>query len=158
MQSRSLLVVVLENIRSVHNVGAVFRTADGAGFGHIICAGYTPDPSDGRIAKVSLGAEKAISWQRAADAATACADLKKQGFGIIVLETGPQSTDLFAANIPAGPLALVFGHEVMGVSAEVLALADHRLRIPMRGVKESLNVSVAAGIAMYAVTQNHPAR
>lgn len=143
---------MLENIRSVHNVGAVFRSADGAGFERVICAGYTPDPSDGRIAKVSLGAEQSVAWQRAESAAAACAELKKQGFRIIVLETGPQSSDLFTAPIPPGPLALVFGHEVMGVSSEVMALADHRLRIPMRGTKESLNVSVAAGIAMYAVS------
>jgi tRNA G18 (ribose-2'-O)-methylase SpoU len=143
-------VLVLENIRSLHNVGAMFRTADGAGFSKIFCCGYTPDPTDERMAKVALGAEKQIAWQRFETAIDCCRKLKELGYTILALETGESAVGLFDFNTePNQKIALVVGHEVNGIDEATLQAADHILEIPMAGVKESLNVSVAAGIAMY---------
>ena len=142
-------ILVLENIRSIHNVGACFRSADGAGFSHIICCGYTPDPSDTRIGKVALGAERAIAWERAASALAAVRRLQAQGVTVLALEHTESAVCLYDFSLPNGDLALVVGHEVDGISADVLAAADATVMLPMRGMKESLNVSVAAGIAMY---------
>jgi len=146
-------VVIIENIRSIHNVGAIFRTADGAGYDQIFCCGFSPDPSDPRIAKVALGAETHIPWKHAEDVLSVIKELKSGGFQIYVLENTPAAEPLFECEIDNADFALVFGHEVSGVSAEVLAAADRVFVIPMRGKKESLNVSVAAGIAMYELVR-----
>ncbi len=141
--------LILENIRSVHNVGACFRSADGAGFDEIICSGYTPDPSDLRIAKVSLGAEKSVRWSRSASAIEAITQLRADGFKIYALESISHAKSLFDAELPQTDFAFVVGHEVDGISAQALLAADVVYSLPMLGIKESLNVSVAAGIAMY---------
>lgn len=144
-------VVLLENIRSLHNVGAVFRSADGAGFQHVICAGYTPRPDDARMNKVSLGAEQSISWSHESSAIKAALSLKKQGYFLLALETTSDATNLFLEPTFPEPIALIFGHEVDGISPELLSLADTTCFLPMNGKKESLNISVAAGIALYEV-------
>ncbi len=146
-------LLILENIRSVHNVGACFRTADGAGFDTIFCCGYTPDPSDVRMTKVSLGAEKSVAWQRADSVSLLIKTLKEQGFLIYALECADGAESLFETTLPNTDFAVILGHEVDGVSSEALALADRVFLLPMLGTKESLNVSVAAGIAMYECTR-----
>ena len=156
------LVPVLHNIRSVHNVGSIFRTGDGAGVSRLWLTGYTPAPIDrfGRIrddlAKVSLGAERRIPWQQAADLSTAIIELKDAGFLILALEQHPQSCNIFDFTFPEGckKAALIVGNEVEGISEDELSEADAIIEIPMQGTKESLNVSVATGIALYTIRQD----
>ncbi len=144
-------IIVCPDIRSLHNVGAVFRTADAAGWGGVLICGYTGAPPDRRIEKVSLGAENALWWEQNENAAKAILELKKEGYCIIGLEQTADSTDIF----DVGPLpqrrALVLGNEVLGISDELLRLCDRVVEIPMRGAKQSLNVSVACGVALYAL-------
>jgi len=152
-------VLVFFNIRSIHNVGSIFRTADAAGVSKIILSGYTPTPLDrfGRarsdLAKVALGAEKTIPWESAATLMPVLKRLKKEGFTLLAIEQSPKATPLFEWHppSPSQPIALVLGNEVRGLSSQALQAADAILEIPMRGKKESLNVSVAAGIALFAV-------
>lgn len=144
-------VVLLENIRSLHNVGSLFRVADGAGWDRLILAGYTGAPPDRRIEKVSLGAEAFVDWVAAPDPVKIVEQYAQRGFQIMALEQTSKSTDLFEFETKDQDLLLILGNEVEGVSPELLALADHHLEIPMYGQKGSLNVSIAAGIAMYAL-------
>mgnify|MGYP001589632100 CR=1 FL=1 len=147
-------ILILENIRSVHNVGAIFRTADAIGISEIILTGYTPTPKDrfGRIRKdfikASLGAEKNVLWRTFPTTKEEIEILKKENFTIISLEQVPRAIH-YKKYIPKGNCALIVGNEVSGVSKEVLTLSDTVIFIPMRGKKESLNVSVATGIALF---------
>lgn len=147
-------VVILENIRSLHNVGSIFRTADAAGWDKVYCCGYTGTPPDRRIEKVSLGAEEFLSWEKSEDAVVLCKRLKKDGFKIVALEQASQAQNIFEAASFDDSVALVLGNEVEGVTEEVLSLSDICLEIPMFGQKSSLNVSVAAGIALYHLSSN----
>ena len=144
-------IVVLENIRSLHNVGSVFRVADGAGWDQVILGGYTGCPPDRRIEKVSLGAEEFVAWEKAENIVENIQQLKTSGYQVLALEQTSQSKNLFEFTDIAEKTVLILGNEVEGVSAELLNLADHHLEIPMYGQKGSLNVSIAAGIAMYAL-------
>ena len=151
-------VLVLHNIRSAHNVGSMFRTADGAGVSRVILSGYTPGPQDPRgkerqpFIKVSLGAEKIVPYSRAKVLSAALKKLKKEGHTIVALEQNKSSTSLFEYS-PAKDekLAVVMGNEVRGINTQSLKHADHILHIPMQGQKESLNVGVAAGIALFTL-------
>lgn len=147
-------MLILENLRSVENTGSIFRTAEGLGVAKIILVGTTPAPLDrfGRkradFVKVSLGAEKLISWEIGKSISLVIEELREQGFQIVALEQSPNSKDLkeFKAK---EMFALIVGNEVDGISKETLELSDEIVEIPMRGKKESLNVSVATGIALY---------
>ena len=149
------MILILHNIRSVHNVGSIFRTADGAGISRILLSGYTPAPADRfgaprkDFAKVSLGAEKTIPWEQHKTLASAVKKMRGVNFYIVALEQAPDCTPLFDFKPHGRHIALVLGNEVRGISKQSLALCDEVVEIPMRGKKESLNVSVAAGIAMY---------
>ncbi|MDD4476766.1 MAG: RNA methyltransferase [Patescibacteria group bacterium] len=143
-------VLVLPNIRSGHNVGAIFRTADGVGADKLFLTGYTPCPPHPQVDKVSLGAEKWIKWEYCKRAGTLLKELKKIGYNIIALEQTKNSVDLFRFK-PKFPLALVVGNEKTGVPKSLLKYCGGSIEIPMRGKKNSLNVSVAAGIAMYVI-------
>lgn len=161
-----IIVAVLDNIRSLYNVGSIFRTADALGINKIYLTGITGTPKEDsvrqRIHKTALGAEEEIPWQYFANPLDAIKKLKKAGYSIIALEQTPNSQNLmdFArdqklkiqsqdskkmANCKFG---LVVGHELYGVSAKVLDAADAIVQIPMQGKKESLNVAVAFGIAI----------
>ena len=147
-------VAILENIRSAYNVGATFRTADGAGVDKLYLVGYTPTPIDrfGRtqqeIKKTSLGASEIIPWESSKDSIEVIHKLKTEGFHIVAVELGKGSVRLPDFQVPER-VAYVFGNEIDGVSDEAKSLADTMVEIPMLGQKESLNVSVAAGIALY---------
>jgi 23S rRNA (guanosine2251-2'-O)-methyltransferase len=151
-------VLILENLRSVENAGSIFRTAEGLGVSKIICVGTTPTPLDrfGRkrqdFAKVSLGAEDMIDWEyvRAEDLDFSIATLKSQGFQIVSLELTHESTDLKDARA-LNKFALVVGNEVDGVSKATLEKSNEMVEIPMRGKKESLNVAVSTGIALFVL-------
>jgi tRNA G18 (ribose-2'-O)-methylase SpoU len=149
-------ILVLDNIRSVENTGSIFRTAECFGVSKIILVGTTPAPVDrfGRkrkdLAKVALGAEEFVKWEQSKNLKNEISNLKKAGYKIIALEQSPDSKKL--SNFKTFKLenfALVVGNEVAGVSKEVLKLADEIVEIPMRGKKESLNVAVATGIALF---------
>lgn len=158
---RDQLIVILHNIRSLHNVGSVLRTADGAGIGKVYMTGYTPSPVDemGRIrkeiAKTALGAESSVAWEHIADVGRLIAKLKKEGFSIVSLEQDDDAVD-YRVFQPTFPLALIAGNEVRGLSKVLLEKADASVMIPMRGKKESLNVSVAVAIALYRLTDTRP--
>lgn len=149
-------VVILDCIRSAHNVGSIFRTSDGAGVTKIFLGGYTPTPVDrfGRIQeaieKTSLGATETVLSEAVAEGAEAilAARLHAEGFTIVAIEQTPQSAPLITFVVPE-KVAYIFGNEVEGVSETWLALADHHVEIPMMGKKESLNVSVCAGIVLF---------
>ncbi|TAN33768.1 TrmH family RNA methyltransferase [Patescibacteria group bacterium] len=143
-------VLILPNIRSGHNVGAIFRTADGAGISKLYLCGYTPRPPHVQIDKVSLGAEKWMPWEYHSQAGCLLKKLRKEGYNIVALEQTPASGNIFQWK-PKFPLALVVGNEKTGVSKPLLKLCDSAVEIPMAGKKSSLNVSVAAGVAMYFV-------
>jgi tRNA G18 (ribose-2'-O)-methylase SpoU len=143
-------VALLENVRSLWNVGSMFRTADGAGIGRLLLAGITGCPPRPEISKTALGAEEVVPWETAPDAPAAARGLKEAGYRLVVLETGPGSRPIERID-PGGRLCLVVGHEVAGISAELCALADVMASLPMRGVKTSLNVAVAFGVAAYTL-------
>lgn len=142
------LCVVLNNIRSLHNVGAIFRTADGVGLEKIWLCGITGFPPQGGIAKTALGAQDHVSWEYREDVLSLLKELKQQGYQIVLLEQmqGSLAHDAFK---PAGPVCLVLGNEVSGVNQELQSLCDAAIEIEMDGIKNSLNVAVAFGIAAY---------
>ena len=154
-------VAVLSGVRSLHNVGSIFRTADGAGFSKIYLCGLTPSPLDrfGRwrppLAKVSLGAEKTMPWEKSGSALRLIGKLKKEGYRIFALEQNKRAIPFYKSGSGAGSsgkkIALVVGSEVGGLPRPVLNRADKILEIPMAGKKESLNVAVAFGIAAYSL-------
>ena len=145
---------LLDNVRSLRNVGSMFRTADGAGLRHMHLGGFTPTPAHPQMAKTALGAESTVPWSLHRDAAAAAGWLADAGMRLWALEGGPGSRDFFevARSERAGPpVVLVFGHEVSGVDPRILARCERILRLPMLGLKGSLNVSVAFGIAVYGL-------
>ena len=147
--------VIAHNIRSLYNVGSIFRTADAFGVSKVYLTGYTGTPKNlnhaKKISKSALGAEKWVDWEYCRFAAKLIKDLKKQKVKIIALENNVKSTDIGKYK-PKFPLALVLGEEVGGVPKPILKLCDMVVEIPMVGKKESLNVSVAFGVAAYKIT------
>ncbi|MFA7245026.1 MAG: TrmH family RNA methyltransferase [Candidatus Magasanikbacteria bacterium] len=144
--------LVLPDIRSCHNVGAMFRTADACGVDKLFLVGYTATPPKPQIDKVALGAETWIPWEHKKNLKTLIANLKKKGFFIVGLEKNERSIDISELNLENQKnVALIVGNEVEGVEAEISKLCDEVVHIPMYGKKESLNVSVAAGIGMYSI-------
>lgn len=146
-------ILILPNIRSGHNVGAIFRTADGAGVDKLYLTGYTPCPPHVQIDKVSLGAEKWMPWEYRKQAGRLLKELKQMGYTIVALEQTKTSQDIFGWK-PQFPLALVLGNEKTGVSKSLLKYCNQAIEIPMHGKKNSLNVSVATGIAIYQITHH----
>jgi 23S rRNA (guanosine2251-2'-O)-methyltransferase len=156
MPEKKNFSLILCDIRSTHNVGSMFRTADAAGVTKIYLVGYTPTPIDqyGRVRndviKVSLGAEKSVLWEHHPDPKVLVEQLKAEGVEIVALEQSPRSVDYknFVSDSDK-PSALIVGNEVEGVPERILELCDAVIDIPMRGMKESLNVTVATGIALF---------
>ena len=140
--------VVLDNVRSAFNVGSIFRTADAAGIGCLHLCGITCWPPHPKLEKTSLGAHQYVDWKRHESTRAALLWLRSQQVPIVALETRPEAQVMGQFRWPR-PVAIVFGHEVVGVSEEVLELADVLLKIPMFGVKNSLNVASAFGIVAY---------
>ncbi|MFA5107615.1 MAG: RNA methyltransferase [Patescibacteria group bacterium] len=141
-------ILVLYNIRSRFNVGAMFRTADAAGVTKLFLGGITPRPPHHKIAKVALGAEKYLPWEHHAQTVRLIKRLKNDGYTIVALEQSRKSVQYNTCRVRA-PFALVVGNEVKGLPSKILSLADRVVEIPMRGQKESLNVAVATGIVLF---------
>ena len=142
------IYVVLNNIRSRENVGSIFRTADAAGVSKLYLCGITPTPPHEKISKTALGAETCVLWEYCKQTWRLLGKLKKERIHIVALEKTQKSEDVFKFK-PKFPLALVLGNEVKGLSPQILKYCDKKISIPMYGKKESLNVSVAAGVALY---------
>jgi tRNA G18 (ribose-2'-O)-methylase SpoU len=155
-------IIILDNIRSAHNVGSIFRSADGAGVEKIYLIGPTPTPIDrfGRvqpeIVKTSLGASESISWEHIGEAGSESVQesiklltqLKEEGYTIVAVEQASNSISLYDFQVPE-KVVYIMGAEVEGVHQEIISIADYVVEIPMVGVKESLNVSVTAGIVLF---------
>jgi tRNA G18 (ribose-2'-O)-methylase SpoU len=159
IQGYTPLEVLLDNIRSTFNVGAMLRTADGAGVNHVHLTGITPQPTNPRIAKVSLGAEFAVPWTYHPNGLSAVQEFKNRGLRILGLEILPGASSLFdlTADTLSVPTLLVVGNEVSGIDPDIQALCDQYIWIPMQGYKRSLNVAVAFGITIYTLRYGLPA-
>lgn len=155
-----MFIAVLDNIRSLYNVGSIFRTADAFGVDKICLCGYTPAPTKDRqkkeIHKTALGAEEFIAWEKHSQTWKLLDDLKKQGFYIIGLEIDKKSVNIskFKPLMKERNIALIVGNEVKGLSQKILERCDKIIKIPMLGKKESLNVGVSFGIAAFYL-RNH---
>ncbi len=150
------VVVLVHDIRSTHNVGSIFRTSDAVGVKKIYLSGFSPAPVDKfsrprkDIAKVSLGAEKTIPWECIDDPEKLIKKYKKSGFEIVGLEQSERSID-YKKFKRTKPIFFIIGSEVLGMDKKILKLCDQVVEIPMKGEKESLNVSVAFGVAIYRI-------
>lgn len=142
------LVFVLVSLRSLYNVGSVFRSADGIGAHKIFLTGFTGTPKQAGLRKTSLGAEEAIPWEYVKSTSQVIKQLKKEGYDIIGLEKNELSTDMRQWKAHA-KTAILLGNEERGLSPRIQKLCDQIVHLPMNGVKESLNVSVAAGVIGY---------
>lgn len=145
------LYIICDNIRSLYNVGSIFRTSDALGVNKIYLCGITGTPLQSGLAKVSLGAENYVKWEHKKSAASLINYLKKRGVKIVALELVKNKSVDIKKFKPKFPLALIVGNEVDGVSNNLLKKVDDIIHIPMKGQKESLNVSVACGIAIYKI-------
>ena len=152
------MIVILHNIRSLHNVGSIFRTADAAGIDKLYLCGITPTPLDRfgsirpQLGKVALGAEKTVPWQKSASTSRLIKQLQKDGFTIFAVEQAKTAIPYFTLKINNSNLektALILGAEVAGLPPTILKQCDTIIEIPMLGRKESLNVGVAFGIVVF---------
>lgn len=149
-------VVILHNIRSAHNVGSIFRTADGAGFSKVYLSGFSPAPlnkygiKNSKISKVSLGAEDFLEWESVEDILDLISRLKGDGYSVFAVEQSDDSVKYDSVEFE-GDFALIMGSETEGLPGEVLETCDKVLEIPMNGEKTSLNVAVAFGIVAYGL-------
>lgn len=147
--------LLLDNIRSGHNVGSIFRSSEGAGVSMLHLCGLTPAPDkSSEISKTALGADRSLSWQWYPNSLDLANKLKAEGFNIVALEATPEAIDLFSWQPVLNPesrLLLILGGEPTGVDPALMELADQVVFIPMAGIKSSLNVSVACGIALYSL-------
>jgi tRNA G18 (ribose-2'-O)-methylase SpoU len=149
--------VLLENVRSLYNVGAFFRTGDAVSLEKLYLTGITGYPPQKMISKTALGAEETVHWERVCDARQEVLALQGRGYEIAAIETSVHAVDLFDWQ-PRFPVCVLFGHETDGLTAELGALADTHVRIPMLGRKHSLNVATAGGVVLYELLRKYRAR
>jgi 23S rRNA (guanosine2251-2'-O)-methyltransferase len=149
--------VLLENVRSLYNVGAFFRTGDAVSLRKLYLAGITGYPPEKMITKTALGAEETLNWERTPDARELVTGLRAQGCEIAAIETSVHAVDLFDWQ-PRFPVCVLFGHETDGLTPELAALADTHVRIPMLGRKHSLNVATAGGVVLYELLRKYRER
>jgi tRNA G18 (ribose-2'-O)-methylase SpoU len=152
------VTVLLDNVRSMYNVGSFFRTAEAAASELLLLTGITAFPSENGtksgIGKTALGAEQSMRWEQARDAVPLLERLRLRNYQIAAIETTARAVDLFDWN-PAFPVCVVFGHEVDGIRPEVSALCDVHIRIPMLGRKHSLNVATAGGVVLFELLRKY---
>lgn len=151
--AKNPIMIVLDNIRSMHNVGSVFRTADAFLVQGICLCGYTPQPPHRDIHKTALGATETVDWMYYATTLDAVRNLKDNGYHVFAVEQADRSISLENFTLIEAKLALIFGNEVEGVNTEVLQLCDGCIEIPQSGTKHSLNISVAAGIVIWEMVR-----
>jgi tRNA G18 (ribose-2'-O)-methylase SpoU len=148
--------VLLENVRSLYNVGAFFRTADAVVLEKLHLTGITGYPPQNMISKTALGAEESVAWQHSRETEPVLADLRSANYEIAAIETTLHAVDLFDWQ-PHFPVCVMFGHETDGLTPAVSALADTHVRIPMLGRKHSLNVASAGAVVMYELLRKYRA-
>lgn len=146
--------ILLDNIRSMYNVGSFFRTGDGAGIERLLLSGITARPPKSAISKTALGAEDRLPWEPVDDAPATLNKLHASGYEIAAIETSIRAVDLFDWR-PRFPVCVLFGHEVDGLSQQLLDACDTHVRIPMLGLKHSLNVASAGAIVMYELLRKY---
>jgi len=146
--------ILLDNVRSMYNVGAFFRTGDAARIEKLCLCGITSHPPQRAISKTALGAEDTVPWEHSWDPAPLLTAMRERGYEIAAVETTTHAVDLFDWK-PRFPVCVVFGHEVDGIRPEVSALCDTHVRIPMLGVKHSLNVATAGGVVIYELLRKY---
>jgi 23S rRNA (guanosine2251-2'-O)-methyltransferase len=150
------VAVLLDNVRSMYNVGAFFRTADAASIEKLYLCGITGHPPKHAISKTALGADETVAWEHSWDPMQVVGALRAGGYELAAIETTVHAVDLFDWT-PRFPVCLVFGHEVDGVRPEISAACDTHVRIPMLGTKHSLNVATAGGVAIYELLRKYRA-
>ncbi len=150
MEKKKLFYIIVDNIRSLENIGSIFRTADALGVAKIFLCGISGVPPNHKIAKTALGAETTIPFEYHKQTWRLIEKLQAQGIQIVALEQDKKAV-LYTKFKPKFPLALIVGNEVKGISKKTLSLADRIIYLPMKGKKESLNVSVAFGVAGYQI-------
>jgi tRNA G18 (ribose-2'-O)-methylase SpoU len=151
------VVVILDNLRSCHNIGSVFRTSDALLVEKIFLCGITATPPNKEIHKTALDAEKSVAWEYREDATDVVKSLRHSGYKVYAIEQVQKSTPLPDFKVdPACSLALVFGNELKGVQQSVIDLCDGAIEIPQYGTKHSFNVSVSAGIVLWELTRQFP--
>ena len=148
------VAVLLDNVRSMYNVGAFFRTADAAAIEKLYLCGITGHPPKKEITKTALGAEDTVPWEHAWEPLPVAEGLRARGYEVAAIETSVHAVDLFDWS-PRWPVCLIFGHEVEGVRPELSALCDTHVRIPMLGAKHSLNVATAGGVLIYELLRKY---
>ncbi len=148
-QPRSSITVVVDNVRSLYNVGSIFRSCDGARVDHLYLCGFTPHPPRTEIDKTALGATESVPWTYCPSILDALTTLRRGGYRIAALEHTDASISCFDLTPDRFPLAVIVGNEITGVSADALDHCDFAIEIPMLGIKQSLNVAVATGIIIY---------
>jgi len=151
--SRIPLVVLVDNIRSLYNVGSIFRTSDGVMIEKLILAGFTPHPPRKEIEKTALGSTKSVPWEYMKHPVEAIWTLKERGYKICCLELTDKSIPHYDIRKSDFPICLIIGNEITGVTKEVIELCDVGIEIPMFGTKQSLNVAVAYGIAVFELAK-----
>ena len=152
---RHPITVVVDNVRSIHNVGSFFRTGDGAWIERFILTGITGTPEHRALHKTALGAQDTIPWEHMLHTMDAVASLKEKGYRIAVLEITNTPTLAHELVLADFPLALVVGNELTGVTSEAIEMADYALEVPQYGTKQSLNVSVAFGVAVFDLVRHY---
>jgi tRNA G18 (ribose-2'-O)-methylase SpoU len=147
------VVVIVDNVRSLYNVGSIFRTSDGVLIEKLVLSGFTPRPPRKEIDKTALGATESVPWEYIKDPAEAVRQFKKSGYHAFCLELTEEVRPYFEVSTAEFPLCLVIGNEITGVSAGVLAECDNAIEIPQFGIKQSLNVAVAYGVAIFELSR-----
>ncbi len=151
------VTVILNSIRSSYNVGSIFRTSDGVMIEKLVLCGYTPHPPQKEILKTALGSTESVNWEYVKDAREAVLEYKKKGFKICALELTSKSRNYYEVKKENFPLCMIVGNEITGVSQELIDLCDFSIEIPQYGIKQSLNVAVAYGVAVFELRKifNH---
>ena len=146
--------VVLHDVRSLYNVGAFFRTADAVQLDRLCLSGITGHPPHAAITKTALGAEDHVAWETCAEPVSYLDGLHREGYEVAAIETSATAVDLFDWR-PSFPVTLCFGYEVDGLDSELLERCDQHVRLPMRGIKHSLNVATAGGVVLFELLRRY---
>jgi 23S rRNA (guanosine2251-2'-O)-methyltransferase len=146
--------ILLDNVRSLYNVGSFFRTADAVRAEKLYLSGITGRPPKRAISKTALGAEETVAWEHVWEPLPLLETLRARGYELAAIETAVHAVDLFDW-IPRFPVCVIFGHEVEGIRPELSAFSDMHVRIPMLGIKHSLNVATAGGVVLYELLRKH---
>ena len=150
------IIVILDNIRSMHNIGSIFRTCDAIGNCSIVLCGISGTPPHKEIHKTALGSTQTVNWQYFSSTKNAIQQLVSEGYHIVAVEQTQKSSSLNKTTIPTEKIALVLGNEVRGVCPEIVSKANQCIEIQQYGTKTSMNVSVVAGIILWCVKNNRP--